>query len=124
MDKIRVLIVDDSSVIRRMLQTILSSDPTIEIVGTAPDPYVARDKLVKLRPDVMTLDVEMPRMDGLTFLEAVMKHMPVRTIIISSLTAERSPLALRALEIGAIDVLEKPSLDVTESMKKMGAYIC
>lgn len=124
MDKIKVLIVDDSSVIRKLLEKILSMDPIFEIVGTATDPYIAREKLVKLKPDVMTLDVEMPRMDGLTFLEAVMKHMPTRTVIISSLTAERSPLALRALELGAIDVLQKPSLDVIDSMNKIGPEIC
>lgn len=124
MDKIRVLIVDDSSVIRRMLQTIFATDPEIEVVGWAPDPYVAREKLVQLKPDVMTLDVEMPRMDGITFLEAVMKHMPIRTVVISSLTTHQSALALRALELGAIDVIEKPSIDVAVSMKELGSSIC
>jgi two-component system chemotaxis response regulator CheB len=118
-DKIRVLIVDDSSIIRNMYSKILGADPGIEVVGTAVDPYAAREKLVTLKPDVMTLDIEMPRMDGLTFLEAVMKHMPVRTIVISSLSTKNSELALRALEIGAIDVLAKPAIDVTNTLEKI-----
>ncbi|OFZ22922.1 MAG: chemotaxis response regulator protein-glutamate methylesterase [Bdellovibrionales bacterium GWB1_55_8] len=117
--KTRVLIVDDSSVVRTLLSRILASDPDIEVVGTAPDPYVARDKLVALKPDVMTLDIEMPRMDGLTFLEKVMKHFPTRTVIISSLSTAQSATALRALELGAIDVLEKPALDVTKALNTM-----
>lgn len=123
MSKIRVLIVDDSAVIRKLLNHIISSQPDMEVVGLAPDPYIARDKIVELKPDVMTLDVEMPRMDGLTFLEKVMGYIPTRTIIISSLAKKQSETALRALELGAVDVLEKPSLDVTKNMEELGATI-
>lgn len=119
MPKIRCLIVDDSAVIRSILQRMLSSDPEIEVVASAPDPYVAREKLVELKPDVMTLDIEMPRMDGLTFLKKVMVAMPTRTLIISSLAKQQSEMALRALEAGAIDVLAKPALDVKESFQGM-----
>lgn len=114
--KIRVLIVDDSAVIRTLLQKILSSDEEIEVVGTAPDPYAGRDKLVTLKPDVMILDIEMPKMDGLTFLTKVMEHFPTRTIIFSSLSLERSEVALKCLELGAIDTMPKPAIDVTKGM--------
>src|SRR3954463_1041367 len=107
---IRVLIVDDSSIIRSLLSRFLSADPEIEVVGTAPDPFVARDKLVTLKPDVITLDIEMPRMDGLTFLGKIMQYFPTRTIVISSLSTEGSETALRALELGAIDVVAKPAM--------------
>ncbi len=120
---IRVLIVDDSSIIRNLLTRFLSSDPEIEVVGTAPDPYVAREKLVALKPDVMTLDIEMPRMDGVTFLEKVMQHFPTRTVIISSLSAHGSEMALRALEAGAVDVLAKPAIDVTRSFEAMAEEV-
>jgi two-component system chemotaxis response regulator CheB len=117
--KIRVLIVDDSAIIRSLYQKMLSGDPEIEVVGTAVDPFVAREKLVELRPDVMTLDIEMPRMDGLSFLEKVMTHMPVRTIVISSLSTKNSELALRALELGAVDVMAKPAIDVANTLDKL-----
>ncbi|OQW49164.1 MAG: chemotaxis response regulator protein-glutamate methylesterase [Proteobacteria bacterium SG_bin7] len=115
--KIRVLVVDDSSIIRTLLTKFLSSDPEIEVVGSAPDPYVAREMLTKLKPDVMTLDVEMPKMDGVTFLEKVMQHLPTRTLIISSLSTQGSATTLRAFEVGAIDVMAKPAIDVTRSME-------
>jgi len=121
--KVRVLIVDDSSMMRRLLKDLLTTDPNIEIVGTAVDPYDAREKLIALKPDVMTLDVEMPRMDGVTFLEKVMRHFPTRTVIISSLTPEGSDLALRALSLGAVDVIGKPKLDLTNGVKEMAADI-
>jgi two-component system, chemotaxis family, protein-glutamate methylesterase/glutaminase len=105
--KIRVLIVDDSAIIRKMLTEALSSEPDLEVVGTAPDPFVARDKIVSLCPDVVTLDVEMPRMDGLTFLKKLMKFHPLPVIIISSL-ASSSQTALEALQCGAVEVLAKP----------------
>ncbi|MCZ6874246.1 MAG: chemotaxis response regulator protein-glutamate methylesterase [bacterium] len=105
---IRVLIVDDSAVVRKILTDELSKFDGIEVIGTAVDPYVARDKIVKLRPDVITLDVEMPRMDGLTFLSKLMKHYPVPVVIVSSLTPKNSEAALRALSLGAIDVICKP----------------
>lgn len=121
--KIRLLIVDDSAVIRKLLEKIFSSAPDIEVVGTAADPYIARDKLVALKPDVMTLDVEMPRMDGISFLEKVMQHFPTRTIIFSSLAKTGSETYLRALEAGAIEILEKPSIDVSQSLEALGASI-
>jgi two-component system chemotaxis response regulator CheB len=117
--KIKVLIVDDSAVIRKLLSKIVTSCPDMELVGAAPDPFVAREYLVEHKPDVMTLDVEMPKMDGLSFLERVMQFMPTRTLLISSLAKEGSETALRALELGAIDVVEKPSLDVTKSLEAM-----
>jgi two-component system chemotaxis response regulator CheB len=121
--KIRVLIVDDSSMMRRLLKDLLSTDATIEVVGSAVDPYDAREKLIALRPDVMTLDVEMPKMDGVTFLEKVMRHFPTRTVIISSLTPEGSDLALRALSYGAVDVIGKPKLDLVNGVGEMAAEI-
>lgn len=123
MSKIRVLIVDDSAVIRRLLEKFLTSSPDIEVVGSAADPYIARDKLVQLKPDVMTLDVEMPRMDGISFLEKVMQHMPTRTIIFSSLAKTGSETYFRALEAGAIEIMEKPSIDVSQSMENLSAEI-
>ncbi|HEY8271572.1 MAG TPA: chemotaxis response regulator protein-glutamate methylesterase [Pseudobdellovibrionaceae bacterium] len=123
MSKIRVLIVDDSAVIRKLLEKFLSSSADIQVVGSAADPYIARDKLVELKPDVMTLDVEMPRMDGISFLEKVMQHMPTRTIIFSSLAKTGSETYFRALEAGAIEILEKPSIDVSQSMETLAADI-
>lgn len=114
--KTKVLIVDDSSIIRTMYTKILASDPNLQVVGAAPDPYIAREMILAHKPDVMTLDIEMPRMDGLSFLEVLMKNYPVRTIVISSLSTRNSALALRALEIGAIDVMAKPALDVSAKL--------
>ncbi|MBL9208593.1 MAG: chemotaxis response regulator protein-glutamate methylesterase [Opitutaceae bacterium] len=107
--KIRVLIVDDSAVVRKLVTEALASDPEIEVVGTAIDPYLARDKIVSLKPDVLTLDIEMPRMDGLTFLRIIMSERPMPVIIMSSLTQAGSHHALEALRLGAVDVLGKPS---------------
>jgi two-component system, chemotaxis family, protein-glutamate methylesterase/glutaminase len=106
--KIRVLIVDDSAIVRKMLAEAIASEPDLEVVGTAPDPFVARDKIVSLRPDVLTLDVEMPRMDGLTFLKKLMRFHPLPVIIISSLAQSSSQTALEALQCGAVEVLAKP----------------
>jgi two-component system, chemotaxis family, protein-glutamate methylesterase/glutaminase len=106
---IRVLVVDDSAVVRRVLTEALNAQEGIEVIDTAPDPYVAREKIVKLQPDVITLDIEMPRMDGLTFLNALMKHYPIPVVIVSSLTPKNSSLALRALAAGAVEVLCKPT---------------
>lgn len=119
-DKIRVLVVDDSSVIRTLFSKLLARDPEIEVVGVAPDPFVARDKLLALKPDVMTLDIEMPRMDGLTFLGKVMEFFPTRTLIVSSLSAAGSETAYRALESGAIDVLKKPVLSNEKDVMAFG----
>lgn len=123
MSKIRVLIVDDSAVIRKLLEKIFSAAPDIEVVGTATDPYIARDKLVQLKPDVMTLDVEMPRMDGISFLEKVMQHFPTRTIIFSSLAKTGSETYFRAMEAGAIEILEKPSIDVSTGLESLSKTI-
>jgi len=116
---IKVLIVDDSSVMRNLLTALLSNEPDIQVVATAPDPYVAREKLVEFSPDVMTLDIEMPKMDGISFLEKVMKHFPTRTIIISSLSTHGSAEALRAFELGAVDVIAKPTSDISNSLHRM-----
>ena len=107
--RIRVLIVDDSAVVRKLVSEALRSDPEIEVVGTAIDPYAARDKIKELNPDVLTLDLEMPRMDGLTFLKILMEQHPLPVIIMSSLTQRGSDFALEALRLGAFDVLAKPS---------------
>ena len=100
---IRVLVVDDSAVVRKVFKEELSREKDIQVVGTAPDPYVARDKIVSLKPDVVTLDIEMPRMDGLTFLRKLMRHYPLPVIVVSSLTTKGSKLALEAMSIGALD---------------------
>ncbi len=107
--KIKVLIVDDSAIVRRILSDAVSAQPDMEVIGTAPDPYVARDKILALNPDVITLDIEMPRMDGLTFLRRLMQHHPIPTIIVSSLGQSSCSAALDALRFGAVDVLAKPN---------------
>lgn len=106
--KIRVLIVDDSAIVRKMLSEALAAESDLEVVGTAPDPFVARDKILSLRPDVLTLDIEMPRMDGLTFLKKLMRFHPLPVIVISSLAQSSSQTALEALQCGAVEVLAKP----------------
>ncbi len=109
-NKIRVLVVDDSAIVRKVFSEELSKEKGIEVVGTAPDPYIARDKIVRLKPDVLTLDIEMPRMDGITFLKKLMRYYPIPVIIVSSLTPTGSQLALEALSIGALEVVSKPSV--------------
>ena len=106
--KIKTLVVDDSAIVRKILSDELAKFPDIEVVGTAPDPFVARDKILQLRPQVITLDIEMPRMDGLTFLRKLMKYFPLPVVIVSSLTQKGSKMALEAMEIGAVDVIGKP----------------
>jgi two-component system, chemotaxis family, protein-glutamate methylesterase/glutaminase len=105
---IKVLVVDDSALVRKVFSEELSRDPEIEVVGTAPDPYVARDRIVQLAPDVVTLDVEMPRMDGLSFLRKLMKYHPMPVIVVSSLTPKGGEMAMEALDIGAAEVMCKP----------------
>ncbi len=102
------MVVDDSAIVRRVLSERLAKTPDIEVVATAPDPYVARDRIVSLDPDVLTLDIEMPRMDGLTFLSKLMRHRPMPVVVVSSVTPEGSRAAVRALQLGAIDVIAKP----------------
>jgi two-component system chemotaxis response regulator CheB len=104
----RVLVVDDSAIVRKVLSDIISAQPDLEVVGTAPDPYVARDKILSLEPDVLTLDIEMPRMDGLTFLDRLMRHHPLPVIVISSLAQHSARAAVEAMQRGAVDVLPKP----------------
>ena len=106
--KVRLLVVDDSAVVRNVLSTELGRDAEIEVVGTAPDPFVARDLLLERQPDVVTLDLEMPRMDGITFLRKIMKYRPTPVIVVSSLTPEGSEVALEALAAGAVDIMCKP----------------
>src|SRR3954447_1356168 len=108
-NRIRVLIIDDSALVRKILSETLACEPDIEVVGTAPDPLVAQDKIARLKPDVLTLDIEMPRMDGISFLKQLMQHEPLPVIIISSQGQAGCAAALTALEIGAIEVLAKPS---------------
>ena len=115
--KIRVLVVDDSAVMRQLLTEILSSDSGIEVVGTAPDPYVAREKIKLLNPDVLTLDVEMPRMDGLAFLRNLMRLRPMPVVMCSSLTQDGATVALEALSLGAIDFVAKPAVDVAHGIR-------
>jgi len=104
---IRVLVVDDSAIVRKILTQELGRHPGIEIVGTAPDPYIARDKILALNPDVLTLDVEMPRMDGITFLRKLMKHHPMPVIVLSSLTPQGGKTAMEALDAGAVARIEQ-----------------
>ncbi len=113
MAPIKVLIVDDSAIVRKIFTQELSHDPQITVVGTAPDPFIARDKIVELKPDVITLDIEMPRMDGITFLRKLMRYYPLPVIIVSSLTKKGGELALEAMEAGAVEVLSKPGASYT-----------
>jgi len=117
--KIRVLVVDDSAVARNILTQGLHKYPFIEIVGSAPDPYVAKDKILQLNPDVLTLDVEMPRMDGLTFLKKIMEYRPMPVIMVSSLTKRGCDLTISCLETGAVDFITKPEIDVADGIETM-----
>ena len=121
--KKKVLIVDDSAVVRDLMYSILSQDRDLDVIGSAPDPYIARDKIVKYNPDVITLDVEMPRMDGITFLKKLMKHFPIPVVIVSSLTQEGAVTTMKAFEAGAIDVIAKPQMDITKGMDLIAAQI-
>lgn len=116
--KIRVLVVDDSALARRAITDALSQDPEIEVVGGAADAYIAREKILELEPDVITLDLEMPRMDGLTFLKILMEHHPIPVVVVSSLTQAGSAKAMEALNAGAVDVLGKP--DGSRNLNEMG----
>ncbi len=109
---IKVLIVDDSALVRQLLTEMISADPQFEVVGTAGDPLIAREKIKQLQPDVLTLDVEMPRMDGLTFLENLMRLHPLPVLMVSSLTERGAEVTLQALELGAVDFVTKPKIDV------------
>ena len=113
---IRVLIVDDSAIVREMLTAHLNNEKDIEVIGTAPDPFIARNKIISDKPDVITLDIEMPRMDGLTFLQKLITYFPIPTIIVSSVTAKDAGASIKALEIGAFDIVNKPggSMSINE----------
>ena len=117
MTKTKVLIIDDSALIRQMLTEILNSDRGIEVVGTAADPYIARDKIKQLNPDVLTLDVEMPRMDGVTFLANLMRLRPMPVVMVSSLTERGADVTLDALELGAVDYVTKPKIDLAATFE-------
>jgi two-component system chemotaxis response regulator CheB len=117
MSKIKVLIVDDSALVRKILTEIMSSDNELEIVGVAQDPLIAREKIKQLKPDVITLDVEMPRMDGVTFLKNLMRLHPLPVVMISSLTEKGADITLEALEIGAVDFIAKPKIDVKDGLE-------
>ena len=114
-----MLVVDDSAMIRNILADGLQKDPTIEVVGKAADPYMARDKIVELKPDVITLDVEMPRMDGLEFLKKLMAQYPLPVIMVSALTERGKKITLEALEAGAVDFVTKPKADVARGLDEM-----
>lgn len=116
MNKIRVLIIDDSLLIRKVLTEILNSSSDIEVVGAAEDPLIAREMIKELNPDVLTLDIEMPRMDGITFLRNLMRLRPMPVVMISALTESNAEVTLTALELGAVDFIAKPTIDVENAL--------
>ena len=122
--KIRVLIVDDSAVVRQTLSDVLSTDPGIEVMATASDPFVAAERIAEQMPDVITLDIEMPRMDGLTFLQKIMAQHPIPVIICSSLVEEGAQSALKALELGAVDIIAKPRLGSKQFLEESRETLC
>jgi two-component system chemotaxis response regulator CheB len=121
--KIRVLIVDDSALIRSLLTELINRQPDMVAVGSAPDPLIAREMIRELNPDVLTLDVEMPKMDGLEFLERLMRLRPMPVLMVSSLTERGSEVTFRALELGAVDYVSKPKLDIASGMKEYAVEI-
>jgi len=124
MNKIKVLIVDDSAVVRQAITDILSSDPSIEVIGAARDPYLAVERMKEVVPDVITLDVEMPRMDGITFLQKIMSQHPLPVVMVSSLTENGSETTFKALEYGAVDIIQKPRLGVKQFLEESKIIIC
>ncbi len=123
MKKIKVLVVDDSALVRQVLTGIFNDTQDIEVVGTAADPYDAREKIKKLNPDVLTLDVEMPKMDGVTFLGNLMRLRPMPVVMVSTLTQQGAEVTLRAMEYGAVDFVAKPKLDIAEGLREYAAEI-
>jgi two-component system chemotaxis response regulator CheB len=123
-NKIKVLIVDDSAVVRQTMEELLSSDHEIEVIATASDPYIAADRLLHAVPDVITLDVEMPRMDGITFLHKIMTQHPIPVVICSSLTESGSETALKALEYGAVEIIQKPRIGTKQFLEESRVRIC
>lgn len=124
MKKIRVLIVDDSAVVRQTLTSILETDPEIEVMGSASDPFFAAKKIQTEVPDVITLDIEMPRMDGLTFLKKIMSQHPIPVVVISSLTAEGTETGIKALEYGALEIITKPQMNTKQFIEESKMRIC
>lgn len=122
--KTKVLIVDDSSLVRRTLKDILESHPDIEVIGSAADPYIAAQKIAREIPDVITLDIEMPKMDGLTFLKKIMTQHPIPVVICSSLTEGRSESAIRALELGAVEIINKPKVGTKQFLEESSIQLC
>jgi len=122
--KVRALVIDDSSIVRRTISELLSSDPEIEVIGTASDPYMAAKQLQEEVPDVITLDIEMPRMDGITFLQKIMTQHPIPVIICSSVAGNGSANALRAMEYGAVDIIEKPKIGTQQFLQESKIRIC
>ena len=122
--KIQVLIVDDSAVVRQTMEKILNSDPSIKVMATAADPFYAAEKIKRQIPDVITLDVEMPRMDGITFLQKIMSQNPIPVVICSSLTGDGSKTALKALEYGAVEIIQKPKVDTKNFFEESRIQIC
>ena len=122
--KIKVLIVDDSAVVRQVLSDILSSDKNIEVIGTAPDPIVAAKKMRIQAPDVMTLDIEMPRMDGLTFLKKIMQQHPMPVVICSSLVGNGTETLAKAIEYGAVEIIAKPQHGTSAFLEEVSITIC
>lgn len=123
-EKIKVLIVDDSAVVRQVLEEVLGSDSALQVVGSARDPFVAADIMKRVVPDVITLDVEMPRMDGITFLHKIMTQKPIPVVMCSSLTEKNSETAMKALEYGAVDIIEKPRMGVKQYLEESKVIIC
>lgn len=124
MSKIRVLIIDDSALVRSLLSEIVNREPDMETIGTAPDPLVAREMIRALDPDVLTLDIEMPKMDGLDFLERLMRLRPTPVVMVSTLTERGAEVTLRALELGAVDFVSKPKLGIAAGLSALGDDIC
>jgi len=122
--KIKVLIVDDSAIVRKVLTEVLSDTDDIEVVGTAIDPLIAREKIKALNPDVITLDIEMPRMDGITFLEKLMRLRPMPVVMISTLTEKGASVTFKALELGAVDFVAKPKINVKTELAKYSVEVC
>lgn len=124
MKKVKVLVVDDSAVVRQTMKELLESDPQIEVMATAPDPFIAANKISEEIPDVITLDIEMPKMDGLTFLHKIMTQHPIPVVICSSLTEKGSATALKALEYGAVEIITKPKLGTKQFLEESRIHIC